>query len=407
MDTVLDLPQREHQNSASRSSPLVFSTLTAEHLAASYVEQPHPTPSSVLTHISDLSSPLHVTAAEGTLIALFQPEQLHAILTESIEESLNLGAAKIELLQPGQTRIQGNPVPTMPASSKLPEWELAVVFTSDDPFLTSTKRQKIFYISIGISIISSIAILIFLVARHLNAQMRLAQMKNELVSTVSHELKTPLASMRALVETLLAGRYRTQEQQTEYLELIAKENNRLSHLIDNFLTFSRLDKGRHHFRFQSLAPKTLAEQAIEALHERLNASDCHFTRELVEPLPQIEADPDAITTVLVNLLDNALKYSNEPRLIQLQVHADGDFVVFTIKDNGIGFSNAERKQIFGQFHQIDQGLTRERGGCGLGLSIVSSIIQGHHGRIEVESEPGQGSCFRAFLPIAKTESQSV
>jgi signal transduction histidine kinase len=252
-----------------------------------------------------------------------------------------------------------------------------------------------------------IGLVALLVARTVSAQMRLARMKNELASTVSHELKTPLASMRALVDTLAAGRYRDERQLRDYLALIAKENQRLSHLIENFLTFSRLDRGGQRLHLESLAPAAIVSAAVAPFQERFATPECRFEMRIDAELPWVRGDADALATVLVNLLDNAWKYTDGEKHIDVRARADGPFVCFEISDNGIGLHAAETKRIFDRFYQVDQSLTRQRGGCGLGLSIVQSIVRVHGGTVEVESEPGNGSTFRVKLPIDSSPRTSV
>jgi signal transduction histidine kinase len=231
--------------------------------------------------------------------------------------------------------------------------------------------------------------------------MRLARLKNELVSAVSHELKTPLASIRALVDTLAAGRFRDQQQLQEYLQLIGKENLRLTHLIENFLTFSRMERGKQRFRFEDLTPAAVVAAAVGALQERLAAAHCNFDVRVEPDLPRMRGDADALSTVLINLLDNACKYTGDEKRIRVRAFAEGRQVCFEVEDNGIGLDRREARRIFDRFYQVDQSLTRQRGGCGLGLSIVKFIVEAHAGAVEVQSEPDKGSTFRVKIPLAK------
>lgn len=239
-----------------------------------------------------------------------------------------------------------------------------------------------------------------LVARYVAAQMRLARLKNELVSAVSHELRTPLASIRALVDTLSARRYRDEQQLHDYLRLISKENQRLSHLIENFLAFSRLERGNHRFRFEELAPEAIVRDAVESLKDRLESPQCHFETQVGPNLPHIRGNADALSTVLINLLDNACKYTDDEKHICVRAYAERRHVCFEVQDNGIGLSRNEANRVFDRFYQVDQTLSRQRGGCGLGLSIVQSIVRVHGGQIAVQSEPGKGSVFRVKIPCA-------
>ncbi len=276
---------------------------------------------------------------------------------------------------------------------------LARLYLIDDSAIKEAVRVQ-FKIYAWTALVTVVAICSIAAAAGLTVsrQLRLHELKNTSVATVAHELRTPLASMRLLVDTLREGRCRTEEQRREYLDLIAAENLRLSRLTDNFLTHSRLDRGQHAFTFAPVAPRAVIDQAVSALRTKLDAPGCDFTLDVVEPLPELIADRDGLLTVLTNLLENALKYSGDEKRITLHVRSTAEDLVFTIADNGVGLTRAERKRIFEPFFQADQKLTRGREGCGLGLAIVREIVIAHRGTIEVESEPGQGSAFIVTLP---------
>ena len=202
----------------------------------------------------------------------------------------------------------------------------------------------------------------------------MTQLKNDLLATVSHELKTPLASMRLLVETLLDGRYDDPQRVREYLELIFKENDRLSRLVDNFLSFSRMERNKQNFERVEITASEVARSAAAALGDRSNAPGCRLDVEIASDLPRIYADPDAMVTAILNLLDNAYKYSGDRKQIVLRAYAEGREVCFAVRDNGIGLSARARSKIFERFYQVDQSLSRRGSGCGLGLSIVRFIV---------------------------------
>jgi signal transduction histidine kinase len=205
--------------------------------------------------------------------------------------------------------------------------------------------------------------------------------------------------MRVLVDTLLEGHYRDPQQVTEYLELICRENGRLSRLIDNFLTFSRMERNKQAFRIRAARPETIAQTAAEAVKTKFDQASCRFEMDIAANLPEVMADPDAMVTVLVNLLDNACKYSYDDKHIALRVTGVHGSVCFAVSDNGAGIPRRAAKRIFRRFYQIDRSLARRAEGCGLGLSIAKFIVDAHGGAIGVESKPGQGSTFTVRLPI--------
>jgi signal transduction histidine kinase len=209
--------------------------------------------------------------------------------------------------------------------------------------------------------------------------------------------------MRLLVDTLLNSKTLNEPTAREYLELIAKENLRLSRLIDNFLAFSRMERNKYALDFKEVPARTLVENAAAAVHERFSVPGCRFQVEMPPVLPRIVADADAMVTALVNLLDNAYKYSGDQKEISLQAKAENGSVCFTVKDNGIGLSPRETKKIFKRFYQVDQRLSRTTGGCGLGLSIVKFVVSAHHGTIRVESQPERGSAFTITVPSVRAQ----
>jgi signal transduction histidine kinase len=141
------------------------------------------------------------------------------------------------------------------------------------------------------------------------------------------------------------------------------------------------------------------------MRAKFDVPGCHFTLDVVEPLPEILADRDALAMVLVNLLDNAVKYSGDEKRIDLRARDASGRVFFSIQDNGIGLSKSERKNVFRRFYQVDQKLSRSRGGCGLGLALVQHIIEAHGGRVDINSQLGRGSTFTVSIPIAKLEEE--
>jgi signal transduction histidine kinase len=272
----------------------------------------------------------------------------------------------------------------------------------DDPrsLGTAADSRIAVYLYSGIVVVLAMVALAALVARYVSRQVRVTRLRNDLIATVSHELKTPLASIRALIDTLLEGRYHDEKQQREYLQLAAKENERLSRLIDNFLAFSRMERNRETFEFAELRVETIVTGAVDAVSERFQASGSPLEVEVAAGIPAITGDAQALVTVLVNLLDNAHKYTGDDKQITLRACGNNGRVCFEVEDNGVGLSRREAKKVFDRFHQVDQSLSRQTGGCGLGLSIVQFIVKAHQGSVGVSSQPGRGSTFTVTLPAS-------
>lgn len=293
---------------------------------------------------------------------------------------------------------QADPFVTIALDDFSPGWSLALYFDSDDPFFAAAERQAAIYTWTGV-LVAALMLLAGIVAiRAVGRQIRLNALKNNFIATVTHELKTPLSSMRLLVDTLLDGGCTDQQQNREYLELICRENHRLSRMIDSFLTFSRMERGKQVFEMQAVDPVAIAQAAAEAVQTKFQEKKCRFSVTADAPLPSVRVDKDAMVTVLVNLLDNACKYSGDDKEIALRVFEQDGGVCFSVTDNGIGMTRRQIRRIFDKFYQADTSLARRAEGCGLGLSIVKYILDAHNATITVDSKPGKGSEFTVFVP---------
>jgi signal transduction histidine kinase/tetratricopeptide (TPR) repeat protein len=292
----------------------------------------------------------------------------------------------------------------VPLGKFFPGWHVEIHFKDFDVFERTAGRQTVIYMWAGLLAIAVMFAAGLLAAQTVGRQIKINRLKNDFIATVSHELKTPLASMRVLVDTLLEGNYKDQQQVTEYLQLVSKENERLSSLVDNFLTFSRMERNKQAFEMLRAHPAAIARDASEAVKTKLSVGRCKFEVNIQEDLPEVLADRDAMVTVLVNLLDNAYKYSYDDKHIKLSVSAEDGSVCFRVSDNGIGMSRRAIRRIFNRFYQVDRSLTRRAEGCGLGLSIAKFIVDAHKGSISVESKTGHGSTFTIRLSAVKPDS---
>lgn len=302
----------------------------------------------------------------------------------------------------GQKEITREPFAVGVVGRHLPAWRVLLFFKGGDVFERAASERVAVYTWTGLLVIGLILGCGGVAAKSIGKQVRLNKLKNDFIATVTHELKTPLASMRVLVDTLLEGSYRNPNQVMEYLQLVSKENERLSRLIDNFLTFSRMERNKQVFQMRPVSPTSIARTAAQAVQAKLGRGNCRFETDIPDTLPLVKADHDAMVTVLVNLLDNAYKYTQEEKEIRLSVGITSKSppgVVFTVCDNGTGIPRRALKKIFRRFYQVDRSLSRRAEGCGLGLSIAKFIVDAHKGKIAVESKPGQGSTFTVTLPI--------
>jgi signal transduction histidine kinase len=332
-------------------------------------------------------------------IGYYEDATVNAAMAE-FTSSAGPSHGRYRILPPGSHAALAKGAASQDLAPMLPGWRIALANAADDPAAVRAASQGRIasYSWIGLLAIAAAATLAVAGATVLRRQMQTGRLKADLVAAVSHELKTPLASMKLLVESLLSGESFDPARTRRYLEMVARENNRLSRLIDNFLTFSRMERSRGKFEFTRVAPQSVVEHAMESIGDRFPVEA------VVAPgLPPLYADEDALVTVLLNVLENAYKYTGADRRIRLSV-APADplepngAVAFTVSDNGIGIARREQKKIFRRFYQVDRSLSRRAGGVGLGLSIVAFIVEAHGGKVTVESTPGVGSAFRISLP---------
>lgn len=236
--------------------------------------------------------------------------------------------------------------------------------------------------------------------RYTIRQLELAQLKSGFVSNVSHELKTPIALIRLAVETLEMGRVNNEAEREKFIGTIGRETMRLSRLVDNILDFARLEAGQKVFRFESVDVLALVRETLESFRLRLEDQGFAVAVDLPESLPPVRADATALTHCLLNLLDNAIKYSRQRRELRIAAEPRDGFVAISVSDRGIGISPADQKRIFEKFVRVETGLVHDVKGAGLGLSLVDQIMRAHGGRVEVASVLGEGSTFTLVIPAA-------
>lgn len=237
-------------------------------------------------------------------------------------------------------------------------------------------------------------------------QMRLSQMKSDFVSNVSHELRTPLSSIRVFGEYMRLGRVEKPEKIRQYGEYIEAESRRLTQLINNILDFSKIESAEKKYRFCETDVAELVEQTVRAFEVPLRDQGVSIAFSATAS-PTMRVDKDAMAQVIMNLLDNAVKYSNGTKQIDVAVTATDTHVRIAIRDRGIGIPASEQKKIYEKFYRVGSTLVHDVKGSGLGLSIVQHVAQAHGGRVELVSAPGEGSTFTIVLPLAQPDNVSI
>jgi signal transduction histidine kinase len=367
-----------------------FPTLEAERLAAQYLETN-----------SAPKDTWKLASKSGRVVALYRTSTILAAMRTLLDQQSPSRSVRFDMLPPG---VPGTGESTE-AGALLPGWRISFALLDSKPLDEAARAPRASYLWAAFLVIGAMTVMGVFVGNIFRRQMRLARLKTDLVAAVSHELKTPLASMRLLVDSLLEDTHLDPVKTREYLQLISGENQRLTRLIENFLTFSRIERNRQRFEFAPVQPAGVIHAAAQVMRERLQTPACHFEIEAAPDLPLLQADEDAaMIAVLLNLIDNAYKYTPSGKEvvkhISVRAHHSAGEVVFEVEDNGIGIAPGDQKRIFRRFYQVDRRLARETGGCGLGLSIVESIVRAHGGSVRVTSRPGVGSTFIVRLPCS-------
>ncbi len=277
---------------------------------------------------------------------------------------------------------------------------LAEALLQDRGLLESeVERLRNFILAVVVAAVVALGLGWLLVMRMVRAEVRLAGMKADFVSGVSHELKTPLTSIRMFLETLRDGRARTEEDRQECLEVIEREAGRLDRLVEGVLEFSRHSAGTATLRLAPEEPGRIVEEAAEVFRGHLPDGSNSFHVDIEEELPVMQLDRDAVTQVLLNLLDNAVKYAPEPRRIDLvATRGGGNSLRLVVEDDGPGVAPSERASIFEDFVRGKDTGESGAGGTGLGLALVRRLAEAHGGGVHVEDGSSGGARFVVTLP---------
>jgi len=337
----------------------------------------------------------------------------HARVLENVDDGVFLldDAGVVQHWNPAAHAITGIPPDralARPAAETLPGWEavapLIPVATVPGPGSVEAKVVPLeldgreLWLSISGVTFSDGTVYAF---RSLTEERALEELKGEFIATVSHELRTPLAAIYGSAQTLLREDIALAEADTKrLLDVIAQESERLSRIADDILYASNLDSGQFVLGEKRIDLRALAQDVVEEMRA------CFATREEISielaipaALDSVAGDPDKLRQVLINLIDNAVKYSPGGGRVEVAIEPREGGVRISVRDEGIGIAALEQRRIFGKFYRVDPGLTRGVGGTGLGLYICRELVRRMEGRLSVSSEEGKGSTFAVDLPV--------
>ncbi|OAT81786.1 two-component system histidine kinase PnpS [Desulfotomaculum copahuensis] len=237
--------------------------------------------------------------------------------------------------------------------------------------------------------------------RDVTERKKLDDMRSEFVANVSHELRTPLTSIRGFLETLLDGALDDRETARHFLEIMSAETERLTRLIDDLLDLSKIEERRVVHRWQPVDMIDVISRVLSMFRPQAREKNITLLSRLPSGLPVVQGDPDMLAQVLINLVDNALKYTPGGGQVTVSAAAADGRLEVSVADTGVGIPAESLPRIFERFYRVDKARSRELGGIGIGLAIVKHIIRAHGGKIQVESTPGRGSVFSFTLPAGE------
>ncbi len=283
--------------------------------------------------------------------------------------------------------------------SNFPDW--TVEFHQPPPRIIKTfllSRRGLY--SFVFLLIAGILIFgLVLTIRSVSHELELARMKSDFVSTVSHEFKSPLTSIRQLAEMLQSGRVPSEERRQKYYDVLLEQSERLALLTDNILSLAKIEEGRAEFAFETTDISVLLTEVISSIRERVRHEGFDIGLDVEGALPLLAVDRTALSQAMTNLIDNAIKYSGDSRKISVCARLEEQAVVIAVQDFGIGIKKEDIPRLFERFYRGGDELTRTVKGSGLGLTLVKEIVAAHRGKVHVESEPGKGSLFSIRLPL--------
>ena len=309
-------------------------------------------------------------------------------LTGGAQDHAALRDFPLQFFDPAATELDGDD------SAAPPLWKVSVSAAGDPVLLWATSGEDTTLLAIAATAVA-LAVSFLLTAHSVRARASLAAMRAEFVSIAAHELKTPLATIRAASETMVRGRL-TGVPLTEYSHLLLHESKRLTRLVDNLLAYARIIDVKELYQFERLAPAELIEDSLRGFERQLAEGGFDITTDIPHDLPLVRGDRTALRLALDNLIDNAIRYSADVRHVRLSATQAGSRVVIEVCDRGSGIPADEIQMVKRRFVRGRRTGTR---GSGLGLAIVMRVAADHGGSFELESEIGSGTSARLELPI--------
>ena len=290
------------------------------------------------------------------------------------------------------------PLVTEYFEDNFPPWKIEL-FQAPAKGLEILDLRRNFYFWTILTLLVVLAFGAFLIVRTIAHEIEILKIKSDFVSSVSHEFKTPLTSIRALMERLVDGKVRDPGKMDQYFSIIVQDTDKLTRLVNNLLDFSKIEEGKKEYVLSDTDIVRITTEQVERFKKEQASSSPDMRLEITGEIPTLRADADALSRALANLLSNAVKFTPPGKAIRVGLSSDGENVVLEVEDEGIGIHADEVGKVFEKFFQGRNALDQSVKGTGLGLTLVKHIVEAHGGRILVESRLGLGSKFSLVFPI--------
>ena len=281
---------------------------------------------------------------------------------------------------------------------RIEEWRLRVGYgTGTIGEIVRARARLQMGLMIALAVVMTVGL--FFVSRAAAREVRVAELKSDFVSAVSHDLKTPLSLIQLFAETLELGRVKTSDRAQEYYRIINSEARKLNRLINNILEFSKIEAGLKRYRLSPADLTEVTSGVLTSLEHQFRQNNFTVTSNLTQGLPLVNMDVEAVSQAVENLLSNAMKYSSDRKEIGVEVTAENGIGYVRVADKGVGIPKRHQRRIFRKFYRIETNNGFGPQGSGLGLAIVDHVMRAHHGSVSVDSEPGRGSTFTLSFPL--------
>ncbi|TFH47635.1 MAG: HAMP domain-containing histidine kinase, partial [Bacteroidia bacterium] len=403
-ETFLQEPARNDFLKANIVPSVEFTLNTRSHPGSiQYALIDHATDSSIYIAFRDLGSQTPgisvigarlsyshlITSVADSLEGIDLGENLHVVLLDEKNASMPPGETNVTYIAEESLYL---------LAGTIQGCKLAIVRTPGMSVKEFTSKGVLLYYALIFTIILMIALGVIFIFHDISREQELTRMKSEFISNVTHEIKTPIASIRSLAENVNEGFITSAEKQKEYFRLIARESEKLGQLVENTLDFSRIESGSKRYNMEECSLNEVIEKTVKRFRMLTEGQEIDISVNLDKNLLPVLIDKAAMEQVLLNLLDNALKYSPGKKVIRLAAVTEGEYLKIAVSDQGIGIAMKDRSRIFDKFYRSDSGPAKNVTGSGIGLTLVKEIVESHGGSITVESNRNNGSTFTIRIP---------